>query len=293
MFYQLQVISTCIWRTLSVAFDFRDPEEAWAHVLFGAPEKVSRRHIGTFPLMTEPDSQPKSAFPATQWSIIIKAGAASSPSTREALEKLCQNYWPPLYAFLRSRGSDSHEAKDLVQGFLARLLERNDLESVGPERGRFRSYLLAGLRNYLVSDVRRSTAQKRGGEVPLLSLETNEAEHWCSALATAGLSPDEAYDRRWAETVLERAVEALRQEYHARNKGEIFEVLKPALGGDSTPSHAEWARDLGMTPGAVSVAVHRLRSRLRELVRIDVSQTVDSPEGVEDEMRNLLAILSR
>jgi RNA polymerase sigma factor (sigma-70 family) len=243
--------------------------------------------------MPESSSQPKAAFPATQWSIIVKAGGPSSPTTHEALERLCRTYWAPLYAFLRSRGSEAHEAKDIVQGFLARLLERNDLESVGPERGRFRSYLLAGLRNYLVSDVRRAGAQKRGGSTPPLSLDMNEAETWCSGLASSGLSPDEAFDRRWAETVLERAVEALRQEYLAREKAEIFETLKPALGGDSTSSHAEWARQLGMTPGAVSVAVHRLRGRLRELVRIDVSQTVDSPAGVEDELRNLLAILSR
>jgi RNA polymerase sigma-70 factor (ECF subfamily) len=225
--------------------------------------------------------------------MIVQAGGPSSVETREALEQLCQSYWGPLYAFLRSRGSGAHEAKDIVQGFLARLLERNDLESVGPERGRFRSYLLAGLRNYLVSDVRRSGAQKRGGSTLLSALETSEAEGWCEGLASAGLSPDEAFDRRWAETVIERAVEALRQEYNARGKQEIFEVLKPSLGGDCTPSHAEWSRELGMTQGAVSVAVHRLRGRLRELVRIDVARTVDSPAGVDDEMRNLLAILSR
>ncbi len=243
--------------------------------------------------MADDPSQRNVGFPATQWSIILKAGGPSSLLTRDALEKLCSVYWPPLYAFLRRNGSDPHEAKDLVQGFLARLLERNDLESVGRERGRFRSYLLAGLRNYLVSDARRLGAQKRGGPLPPLSLDTSEAEGWYSGLASVGLSPDEAFDRRWAESVLERAVEALRQEHVAKHKGEIFEILKPSLNGDSTPSHAIWARELGMTHGAVTVAVHRLRGRLRELVRIDVAQTVDSPAAVDEEMRNLLAILSR
>src|SRR5580700_7532832 len=149
--------------------------------------------------MAGSSSQRGTAFPATQWSMIIRAGGPSSRLTREALETLCRTYWAPLYADGRRQGSEPHEAKDIVQGFLARLLERNDLESVGPERGRFRSYLLAGLRNYLVSDARRSGAQKRGGATPLMSLETGETESWCSRLASSALSPDEAFDRRWAE----------------------------------------------------------------------------------------------
>ncbi len=238
-------------------------------------------------------SQRHADFPATQWSIILRAGNATTAPTREALEELCRIYWPPLYAFLRRNGSDPHEAKDIVQGFLARLLERNDLEAVGPERGRFRSYLLAGLRNFLVSEVRRDFAQKRGGGTALVSFDSADAESLCSGVIAAGLSPDQAFDRRWAETILERAVEALRQEHFARGKSELFEVLKPSLAGDSAPNHASWAHQLGMTPGAVTVAVHRLRARLRELVRLDVAQTVGTYEGVEEEMRNLLAILSR
>jgi RNA polymerase sigma-70 factor (ECF subfamily) len=243
--------------------------------------------------MGDAPSRHHAGFPATQWSMILQAGGPSSPPTRAALEKLCEAYWPPLYAFLRRNGSDPHEAKDFVQGFLARLLERNDLESVTPERGRFRSYLLAGLRNYLISDARRMGALKRGGTAPFLSLETADAEGGYAGMALGELSPDEAFDRRWAETVLERAVEALRQEHAAKGKGEVFDVLRPALAGDAPSSHAQWARQLGMTQGAVTVAVHRLRGRLRELVRLDVAQTVDSPAAVEEEMRNLLAILSR
>ena len=239
------------------------------------------------------ESQRNANFPATQWSIILRAGGASSVPTHEALEALCRIYWPPLYAFLRRNGSDPHEAEDIVQGFLARLLERNDLASVGPDHGRFRSYLLAGLRNYLVSEVRRDSAQKRGGGAAVLSFDSEEAESSCSGVIAAGLPPDQAFDRRWAEMILERAVEALRREHFARGKSDFFETLKPSLAGDTTEHHATWAHDLGMTPGAVTVAVHRLRARLRELVRLDVAQTVGSCEEVDEEIRNLLAILSR
>jgi RNA polymerase sigma-70 factor (ECF subfamily) len=238
------------------------------------------------------DSLQHANFPATQWSIILRARGASSVPTREALEVLCRIYWPPLYAFLRRNGSSPSEAQDIVQGFLARLLERHDLATVDPEHGRFRSYLLAGLRNFLVSEVRHDHAQKRGGDAVVFSFDSEEAENVCRGVIAAGLPPDQAFDRRWAETILERAVEVLRREYFARGKGVLFEMLKPSLAGDPTENRVIWARHLGMTTGAVTVAVHRLRARLRELVRLDVAQTVGSHEAVEEEMRHLLTILS-
>jgi RNA polymerase sigma factor (sigma-70 family) len=239
-----------------------------------------------------PESQQHAEFPVTCWSLILQAVNMPSAATREALEKLCRAYWPPLYAYLRRSGHDPHAAKDLVQGYLARLIEREDLEAVGPGKGRFRSYLLAGLRNFLVSEIRRGNAQKRGGGTEAVSIDGEAAESGCGAVFDRELTPDQAFDRRWAETILHRAIEALGQEYLARGKRELFETLIPSLTGGAAEDRAALGRALGMTPGAVAVAVHRLRLRLRELVRLEVAQTVESAAMIDEEMRELLAILS-
>jgi RNA polymerase sigma-70 factor (ECF subfamily) len=192
----------------------------------------------------------------------------------------------------RRAGRDPHEAKDLVQGYLARLLEREDLARVGPDKGRFRSYLLAGLQHHLVSEERRKHAQKRGGDAPMIPLDGDEAEALCGAAVAGAATPDVAFDRRWAETVLDRALVALEQEHLRRGKQALYETLKPTLAGDEAADYAQIGRALGMTPGAVAVAVHRLRVRLRELVRTEVAQTVGSVTDLEEEMRSLQAILA-
>jgi RNA polymerase sigma factor (sigma-70 family) len=232
-------------------------------------------------------------FPATKWSIIQRAACAPSASSRAALEDLCRTYWPPLYAFLRRSGHDPEEAKDLVQGYLSRLLERGDLGNIGPEKGRFRSYLLSGLRNFLVSKLRYDAAQKRGGMKLTFSLDASDLE---AALATDVVdtqTPDLAYDRQWAETILERALEALKQEHVSRGKGPLFEVLKTVLTAETVEDYASLSDGLGMTPGAVAVAVHRMRLRLRALVRTEVGQSVGSEVELEEEMRSLFEVLSR
>jgi len=229
-------------------------------------------------------------FPATRWTLVVKAAHTPTPEASAALEELCSLYWPPLYTFLRRSGSQPHEAKDIVQGYLARVLERNDLLSVSPQRGRFRTYLLAGLRHFLTSEYRREMAQKRGGGA-VISIETAEVEQ--NALADlCTLTPDAAYDRNWAEMILRKAVSTLQREYSARARETLYDTLKPALTGGKPEDHATWGRQLGMTPGAVAVAIHRLRLRLRELVRHEVAQTVHDPADVDDELRNLKAILS-
>jgi RNA polymerase sigma factor (sigma-70 family) len=237
-------------------------------------------------------SQLHSEFPVTCWSLILQASSSPSAATREALEELCRAYWPPLYAYLRRSGHDPDAAKDVVQGYLARLIEREDLEAVGPDKGRFRSYLLAGLRNFSISEVRREHAQKRGGGAEVVSINAEEAESGCGLLLDREMTPDQAFDQRWAETILQHAIEALRQEYIARGKRELFEALKPSLTGGAAEDRAALGRELAMTPGAVAVAVHRLRLRLRELVRLEVAQTVESVAMIDEEMRDLLAILS-
>ena len=231
-------------------------------------------------------------FPATRWSVIIRAVAKPSPLSRAALEDLCRLYWPPLYAFLRRSGQTPHEAQDLVQGYLARLLEREDLATVNSEKGRFRSYLLAGLRNYLVSEARQAGTLKRGGRAEIISLDIENAEALCRTALTDGATPDLAFDRRWAETILDQALEKLRAENVARGKEKLYETLKPCLATDAADDYASLGRELAMTPGAIAVAIHRLRLRFRELVRAAVADTVGSEADLEEEMRNFLAILS-
>lgn len=181
----------------------------------------------------------------------------------------------------------------MVQGYLARLLEREDLATVSADKGRFRSYLLAGLRNYLVSEARQAGALKRGGRAEIISLDIENAEALYSASLADGATPDLAFDRRWAETILDQALEKLRQENISRGKEKLYDTLKPCLAADATDDYASLGRELGLTPGAIAVAVHRLRLRLRELVRNAVADTVGSEVDLEDEMRNFLAILSQ
>jgi RNA polymerase sigma factor (sigma-70 family) len=231
-------------------------------------------------------------FPATRWSVIIRAVAVASPHSHAALEDLCRIYWPPLYAFLRRSGHTPHESQDLVQGYLARLLEREDLNAVSPDKGRFRSYLLAGLRNYLVSEARQARTIKRGGRAEIVSLDIENAEALCRVALTDSATPDLAFDRRWAETILDQALEKLRAENIARGKERLYETLKPCLAIDGDDDYASLGRELDMTPGAIAVAVHRLRLRFRELVRVAVADTVGSEADLEEEMRNFLAILS-
>jgi RNA polymerase sigma-70 factor (ECF subfamily) len=227
-------------------------------------------------------------FPATRWSLVLHARRDTAGS-REALETLLRAYWPPLLAFLIADGQTPDDARDLVQGFLARLLERNDLERVAPENGRFRSYLLAGLRHHLVSETRRARAAKRGAGA-LVSLEQDEAVAHLATLPAPGVSPETAYDRQWARLILERALARLRQEHAAQGKQALYEALAPALAGNEAAGHASLAARLGMSPGAVAVALHRLRRRLRELVRYEVLQTVGSAADLEGEMRHLLTV---
>ncbi len=237
-------------------------------------------------------TQKHAEFPATRWSVIIRATATPSPLSHDALEDLCRLYWPPLYAFLRRSGHPQHEAQDLVQGYLARLLQREDLATVSADKGRFRSYLLAGLRNYLVSEARQAGALKRGGRAEIISLDIENAEALYSASLADEVTPDLAFDRRWAEMILDQALEKLRQENITRGKEKLYETLKPCLAADASDDYAALGREAGMTPGAIAVAIHRLRLRFRELVRNAVADTVGSEADLEDEMRNFLAILS-
>lgn len=229
-------------------------------------------------------------FPATQWSVVLSAREDNSRG-REALETLLRAYWPPLLAYLRAEGHAPDTAQDLLQGFLTRLLAREDLRQVGPEQGRFRSYLLAGLRHYLISERRRQFAAKRGAGT-LLPWDDEQVARELHRLPAPEATPETEYDRRWACTILERALARLQSEHRAQARSELFETLRPTLVGDGEENYATLAARLGLSAGTVAVTVHRLRRRLRDLVRDEVRETVGSAADLEAELRHLLAAWS-
>ena len=231
-------------------------------------------------------------FPTTHWSIILAAGSPESPRYREALEALCRDYWFPLYAFLRRRGYGPDEAQDYTQGFFAHMLEKQDLCRADPNRGRFRSFLLAMLKHFAADAREQAQAQKRGGGKRVVSLDFAQAETRYAAEPAHQLSPEKLFERSWALTVLSRTMARLKQDTVA-DKPVLFEQLKAHLGGqaDAVP-YRDLAASLNMSEGAIKVAVHRLRKRYRELLREEVAQTVSTPEEVEDEIRALFTALA-
>lgn len=235
-------------------------------------------------------------FATTRWSVVLAARAdTSSPGVHQALTTLCETYWYPLYGFLRSRGSSAEDAQDLTQAFFARLLEKHALRHADPSRGRFRSFLLASLKNFAANERDREIAGKRGGGAPMLSLEIESAEGRFQMEPPTDETPERVFDRRWALTLLDRVMSRLQAEMTARSeKPSSFDRLKIYLTGDVPHlSYAETASELGMSEGAVKVAVHRLRRRFRDLVRDEIAHTVSSPEDIEDELRHLWSSVGR
>lgn len=231
-------------------------------------------------------------FATTHWSLVVAAGRRSSPRSREALATLCGTYWYPLYACVRAQGYTPHDAQDLTQEFFARLLERNDFAAADRAKGRFRSYLSAALKHFLANARDHARARKRGsGRVPI-PLDFATAEGRFSHEPVHTITPDKAFARRWALTLLEQVLAQLREEFVVAGKGEFFDRLKVFLSGEKNAvSHADIAADLKMTEGAVKVAVHRLRRRYRELLRGEIAQTVADPDEIDDEIRELFAAL--
>jgi RNA polymerase sigma-70 factor (ECF subfamily) len=226
--------------------------------------------------------------------MVLAAGQRPTPTSRAALSTLCEQYWYPLYVFLRRQGHDADAAQDLTQGFFARLLEKGWLQDVRPERGRFRSFLLASLSHYVSNERDRARALKRGGPTPPLSLEIETAEGLYQLEPRDEVTPERVFDRRWALTLLDRVVVRLKEEFHERGKGELYETLKVFLDGDrSGDSYKEVGAELKMSEGAVKVAVHRLRRRFRDILRDEIAQTVESEDQIEDEIRHLFESVER
>lgn len=234
-------------------------------------------------------------FATTRWSVVLAAGAnLSSAGAREALATLCETYWYPLYAFLRSRGYDAEDAQDLTQAFFARVLEKHTIGQADPARGRFRSFLLAALKNFAANEHDREITKKRGGGAPIVSLELEGAEGRFQLEPPSDETPERIFDRRWALTLLDRVMSRLKTEGPRAGRKSQFEGLKTYLTGDQPQlSYAQTASALGISEGAVKVAVHRLRRHFRDLVRDEIAQTVSSPEEIEDELRHLWSSVSR
>ena len=232
-------------------------------------------------------------FRTTHWSLVSLARDADSPQGTAALEKLCQTYWLPLYSYIRRQGYGPHDAQDLAQGFFARLLRMNSLASVGQQKGKFRTFLLASLNHFLSDERDHARAEKRGGGKNLISLDATSAEERYLEVPAPDLTPEKLFDRRWALTVMEQALGRLRKEYANAGNTALFERLSGFLSREAAPGEYDSvAQRLGMSPGALAVSVHRLRQRYRECVRFELSQTVTSCEDLELEMKCLFEALT-
>ena len=233
-------------------------------------------------------------FATTHWTVVLAAGSPDSSRYREALETLCQSYWYPLYAYLRRCGHARDTAEDRTQAFFAKLLEKGRLQQVDPQRGRFRSFLLTSFKHFVTDEWDRQMAQKRGGMGHLVSLDVSSAETRYVFEPTDNLTPELVFEKSWALTVLDRAMSRLKAEYEEAGKGRLFERLKGALAKEKTPvPYSDIAAELGITEGAVKLAVFRLRRRYRDLVRSEVAQTVSSSDQVDDEIQALFTALAR
>ncbi|MBI1842837.1 MAG: sigma-70 family RNA polymerase sigma factor [Verrucomicrobia bacterium] len=223
---------------------------------------------------------------------MLAARDKSSPDSAAALETLCRAYWYPLYAYVRASGRSPHDAQDLTQEFFARLLARDWLRVVLPEKGRFRTFLVVTMKRFLTNEWRRGMAQKRGSGILPLSLDTGAAEHRFAA--EPPLTPDELYERRWAMTLLDESMERLQGHFTHAGRELEFHSLKEWLTAErgSIP-YGQIATGLGTTEGAARVAVHRMRKQFRQLFRQTIAETVDAADDVDAEMRHLVAVLSR
>jgi RNA polymerase sigma-70 factor (ECF subfamily) len=234
---------------------------------------------------------PPSSFATTRWSLVLAARDRAEPGAADALASLCALYWYPLYAYVRRRGHGAEESHDLTQEFFARLLEKDFLASVDRGKGKFRAFLLASCNHFLANERDRVRAKKRGGGRPVLSLDAADAEGRYRAEPADDLTPERLFERRWALTLLQEVMGRLRDEFEAKGKGRLFERLRGFLVGEKGAGYRRAADELGLSEGAVKVAVHRLRQRYRELLHEEIGRTVAAPEEIDEEIRALFAAL--
>ncbi len=220
------------------------------------------------------------------------AGRKSSVHSQQAMESLCEAYWYPLYAYVRRRVPDVNDAHDLTQAFFAELLEKNYVGSATPERGRFRAFLLTAFKHFLSKQWEKAKAKKRGGGLAVIPLDFDTADSRYSIEPPSGLTAEQLYDQQWAVTLLDQIMRRLEGEFARNGKAGQFEELKGFIIGDHAgTTYADVAKRLNVTEAAAKMSGSRMRRRYRELLREEIAQTVAGPNEIDDEIRNLFAIL--
>lgn len=233
-------------------------------------------------------------FQMTRWSVVLKAASPENKESQAALSELFKIYWYPLYAFVRRSGYGHHEAEDMTQGLFHQLLSKDGLSKVNPDKGRFRSFLLASIKHYMANEWHKSNAQKRGGGEKLISIDKAMSEERFDNEPASNENPETVYERKWALTLLQNSIEDLRKEYEAQNKIRAFELLKQHLVQDAGHmTYAEIAKDLNISEGNVKVIAHRMRHRFNTILRTHVAQTVETNANIEEEIQHLISCFER
>lgn len=285
-------------RPISIASNGRgaaDPANLWARNCIGSNDRATWALLALNG-MSDPSPEPGSpnTFATTQWSMVVAAGDLSLGKGREALERLCQTYWYPLYVFIQRKGVSAEEAKDMTQAFFEDFLERNQVIRADPARGRFRSFLVRSLENFLHNEWRRRSAQKRGGGRIVLSLDNLQAEIDTAHDPVAPESPEAAYARQWALTLLDQAQRALEAEWGTAGRSDLFRELLAHLWSEvDTVPFAELSTRFDLSPVNLRVIFHRFRLRYREILRQAIAATVDGPGEIDDELRFLMRAVGR
>lgn len=241
----------------------------------------------------EPDHSRNNPFPTTQWTLVERAAAEDPEDRARALAEICSLYWPPVYAYIRSKGHAPHDAEDLTQDFFADLLRRNGLARADASHGKLRSYLLTATKNHLVNAYHHAHTQKRGGKAVILPMDAAEAESRCLVQDPAGSSnPERVYEQQWAITLMESVVSTLEKRYTGKGQAALFHALKPCISVNRSPSSVPEAllQELGMNENALRVAAHRLRQRYADLLRQTVKSTLGHGADVEEEIRHLMTV---
>jgi RNA polymerase sigma-70 factor (ECF subfamily) len=247
----------------------------------------------TAPTQDSPTAAP-GRFGRTHWSLVAVAKGSDTPESQAALEKLCRNYWLPIYAFVRRQGHSPHDAQDLTQEFFARLLGKRFFAGADPAKGRFRSFLLGALKHFLANEWDKARAQKRGGGAPAVPLQLETAETRYGHEPADNTTPEQSYEHRWALALLEEVLRRLAGEYQQEGRADLFAELNFCLVGErAAQPYAELATKLGVTEGTVKSFVHRLRQRYRQVLREEIANTVAAPGEVDEELRHLFTVLGR
>ena len=226
----------------------------------------------------------------TRWSAVVLSAQSQAPGSNHAREEFCRLYWYPLYAFIRRRGYNADDARDLTQGFFLFIFDHKALQRATPTKGKFRSFLLGSLKNYLSNEYQRENAIKRGGKIDFVPVDFSDGEDRYSREPTDSLTPEKIFDANWAMTLLGQAMERLKEEYSAQEKRALFETLKPFLdlsGSAEVPGYEAVARKLNVSIGGVKTLIHRFRKRYSEIVRTAVAQTVTDPDEIDGEIHSL------